>query len=157
SPGYLRAMKIPLLAGRDFTDTDTDGKRPVVLISQEMARQFWPGENPIGKRLRSSFTADISREVVGVTGDVKERGLDVLQPVAMLYVPLEQSEKGIVSLVVRTEGDSSGLPSAVARVLQGIDPQLPLRDIVSMSDLLATSLAQHRFSMFLFVALAALA
>jgi putative ABC transport system permease protein len=157
SPGYLRTMEIPLLAGRDFTDADTDGKHPVVLISHEMARQFWPGETPIGKRLRSSFSPDISREVVGVTGDIKERGLDVLQPVAMLYVPLEQGEKGTVSLVVRTEGDASGLGSAVARVLREIDPELPLRDVMPMDELLATSLAQHRFSMFLFVAMAGLA
>jgi predicted permease len=97
SPGYLQTMEIPILAGRDFSEADTDGKHPVVLISRELARQFFPGENPIGKRLRSSFTPEISREVVGITGDVKERGLDVLQPVAMLYVPLEQSETGAVS------------------------------------------------------------
>ncbi len=157
TPGYLQTMRIPLLAGRDFTEADTDGKRPVVLISKEMARQFWPTENPIGKRLRSSFTPDISREVVGIVGDVRERGLDVMQPVAMVYIPLEQSETGSVSLVVRTGGDASGLGPAVARVLHGIDPELPLRDVISMDELVATSLAQHRFSMFLFVAMAVLA
>jgi putative ABC transport system permease protein len=157
TPGYLRTMRIPLLAGRDFTEADTDGKHPVVLISKEMARQFWPGEDPIGKRLRSSFSAEISREVIGIVGDVKDRGLNVMQPVALLYIPLDQAETGSVSLVVRTEGDASGLGPAVARVLQGLDPELPVRDVIAMDELLATSLAQQRFSMFLFVAMAALA
>jgi len=157
SPGYLQTMKIPLVAGRDFNDADIDGKRPVVLISKEMARQFWPNENPLGKRLRSSFTPEISREVVGIVGDVRERGLQIMQPVAMLYVPLEQSETGSVSLVVRTDGDGSGVGLAVERVLHEMNPELPLRDVAPMGELVATSLAQQRFSMFLFVAMAALA
>jgi predicted permease len=150
-------MRIPLLAGRDFTEADTDGKNPVVVISNEMARQFFPGENPIGKRLRSSFFPDISREVVGIVGDVKDRGLNILQPVALLYVPLKQTETGTVSLVVRTAGDASGLGPAVARVMNGINPELPVRDVTPMDELVGTSLAQQRFSMFLFVAMAALA
>ncbi len=88
TPGYLQTLRIPLLAGRDFEERDTVGSKAVVLISQSMAQQFFPGENPVGKRLRNSFTPEILREGVGVAGDVKERGLDVLQPVAMLYEPM---------------------------------------------------------------------
>jgi putative ABC transport system permease protein len=128
-----------------------------VLISQSMARQFWPRENPIGRSLRISFTPEISREVVGVVGDVKERGLDVLDPVAMLYVPLHQKEKGNVSLVVRSDRDSTALVPAIARVLHQINPELPVRNVRAMDELVATSLSQHRFSMLLFVALASLA
>ncbi|HYP04843.1 MAG TPA: FtsX-like permease family protein, partial [Bryobacteraceae bacterium] len=157
TPGYLHTLKIPLIAGRDFTEEDTEGKNPVVLISKELARQFFPGQNPIGKRLRSSFTPEISREIVGIAGDIKERGLDVPEPVALLYVPLDQRETGSVSLVVRTNGDASGIGPAAARLLHGINPELPLRDVIPMAELLATSLAQQRFSLFLFVAMAALA
>jgi predicted permease len=157
TPGYIQTMKIPIIAGRDFVEADTVGTKPVVIISQSMAKQFWPAENPIGRRLRISFTPEISREVVGVVGDVKERGLDVLDPVAMLYEPLLQKEKGIVSLVVRSDRDSSALVPAITRVLHQINPELPVRDVTAMDELVATSLSQHRFSMLLFVALASLA
>lgn len=159
TPGYRRTMRIPLIAGRDLDEADTDpkGNRGAVLISQAMARQFWPGENPVGKRLRISFTSDILREVVGVVGDVKERGLDVLEPVSMMYLPLTREEHGDVSLVVRCERDAFAVVPAVTRVLQQINPELPVRDIASMDERLATSLSRHRFSMLLFVALAGLA
>jgi len=62
------------------------------VISQSMANLFWPGENPIGQRFRISFTPETVREVVGVVGDIKARGLDVLEPVTMLYLPLESTE-----------------------------------------------------------------
>ncbi|HWR51585.1 MAG TPA: ABC transporter permease [Bryobacteraceae bacterium] len=159
TPGYLRTMRIPLIAGRDFEEADTNpkGNRGAVLISQAMARQFWPGESPVGKRLRISFTPDILREVVGVAGDVKELGLDVLEPVSMMYLPLAQEADGDVSLVVRSGRDPSALVPAITRVLQQIDPELPVRDVASMDERLATSLSQQRFSMLLFVSLAGLA
>ncbi len=157
TPGYLQTMRIPLISGRDFIEADTSGQKPVVLISQSMARQFFQSENPVGKRLRISFTPEILREIVGVVGDVKERGLDVLEPVSMLYEPLRQDEKGNVSLAVRSNRDGSGVVPAVTAVLQQINPELPVRDVLSMDELVATSLSQHRFSMFLFVALAGLA
>jgi putative ABC transport system permease protein len=157
TPGYIQTMKIPIVAGRDFVEGDTVDTKSVAIISQSMAKQFWPGENPIGRRLRISFTPEISREVVGVVGDVKERGLDVLDPVAMLYVPLMQKDKGSVSLVVRSDRDSSVLVPAITRVLHRINPELPVRDVTAMDELVATSLSQHRFSMLLFVALASLA
>jgi putative ABC transport system permease protein len=157
TPGYLGTMKIPLIAGRDFEEADTLGQRAVVLVSQSMARQFWPGENPIGKRMRISFTPEIVREVVGVTGDVKQRGLDVLEPVAMLYEPLLQSEMNNVSLVVRSTLEGSALAPAVTRVLQQMNPELAVRDIIPMNEMVMSSLSQHRFSMFLLAALAGLA
>ncbi len=136
---------------------DTVGTGAPVLISQAMARQFWPGEQAVGKRFRISFTPEIVRQVVGVVGDVKERGLDVLEPLAVLYVPLRQDEQGGVSLVVRGGGQMSGLVPAITRVLNGINPELPVKDVLPMDEIVATSLSQHRFSMYLFVALAALA
>ena len=157
TPGYIQTMRIPLIAGRDFAEADTVGQKAVVLISQSMARQFFAGENPLGKRLRISFTPEISREVVGIVGDVKNRGLDVLERVSMLYEPMQQTETGNISLAVRSDRDAAAVVRAVTRVLQQINPELPVRDVVSMDELVATSLSQHRFSMFLFVALAGLA
>jgi predicted permease len=159
TPGYFETMHIPLMNGREFNEEDTVSQRdpsPVV-ISESMARQFWPDKNPIGRRLRLSFSPEIQREVIGVTGDVKERGLDVLEPVAMLYVPLPQNESGNVSLVVRGSGDTAALVPAITRVLQGIDPQATVRRPTTLDEMVATALSQHRFNMFLFVALAAVA
>jgi predicted permease len=157
TPGYLGTMRIPLVAGRDFEEADTIEGKAVILISQAFARQFWPGENPIGKRLRISFSPEVSREVVGVVGDVKERGLGVLEPLATLYRPILHSRTGSVSLVVRSDQGGTGLAEAVRRVLQQINPELPLRDVRSMDELVAESLSQKRFSMYLFAALAGLA
>jgi putative ABC transport system permease protein len=159
TPGYFHTMQIPLLAGRDFNQDDTIPRkdRGSVLISQSMARQFWPGESPIGKRLRLSFSPEKLREVVGVVGDVKEFRLDALDPVTMLYQPLPVNEFGYETLVVRVSGDTGALVPAITRVLAGIDPQLSVRKPQSMDQLVAAALSQNRFSMLLFVALASLA
>jgi hypothetical protein len=87
TPGYFSAMGIPMLSGRDFNLVDTSSEKSIAVISQAMANLFWPGENPIGKRFRISFTPETVREVVGVVGDIKNRGLQVLEPVTMLYLP----------------------------------------------------------------------
>jgi ABC-type antimicrobial peptide transport system permease subunit len=128
-----------------------------VLISRAMAQKFWPGENALGKRFRISFTPEVLREVVGIVGDVKDRGLNVLTSVPMIYLPLPDHEPYIVSLVVRGDQDPSTIVSAVTGVLRGIDPEAPLRDVLPLQQLVSTSLAQYRFSMFLFAALAGLA
>jgi putative ABC transport system permease protein len=156
TPNYFRTMQIPMRAGRDFNAADRLSEKSVAVISQTMANLFWPGENPIGKRFRISFTPEIVREVVGVAGDVKERGLDVLEPVAMLYIPIRVDENR-VSLVVRANGDITRLTPAITRVLAQIDPALPIRDVRPMEEVVATTLSQYRFSMWLFAALAGLA
>jgi len=150
------AMRSPLLAGRDLEEADTRTERGSAVVSQSMAKQFWPGENAIGKRFRISFTPEILREVVGVVGDVKERGLEILEPVPMIYVPFRE-ENGGVSLAVRASGDPTRLVQPITRILQNINPELPIRNVLTMDDLVARSLSQQRFSMFLFVALASLA
>jgi predicted permease len=157
TPGYFGAMGIPMLSGRDFTFVDTSSEKANAVISQAMASLFWPGENPIGKRFRISFTPETVREVVGVVGDIKARGLQVLEPVAMLYLPIRQNETNPVSLVVRGESGVTRLAPAIAKVLAEIDPELAMRDIRTMDELVATTLSQQRSSMWLFAALAGLA
>ena len=90
SAGYMNALHIPVVRGRDFSDTDIAGRPAVVLISESMARQFWPGEDALGKRLTLTFFPDAVREVVGIVGDVKLDGLDQTRPSATLYFPLDQ-------------------------------------------------------------------
>jgi putative ABC transport system permease protein len=157
TPNYFRTMGIPLKAGRDFTIADTSNAKSVAVISEAMAKLFWPGESVIGKRFRISFTPEIVWQVVGVVGDIKERGLDVLEPVAMVYQPIAQDADDQVSLVVRGVSGTAGLGPAVTHVMAGIDPALPVEDVRTMQDIVETTLSQHRFSMWLFAALAGLA
>ena len=159
TPEYFRTMGIPMVAGRDLQATDTSGMEHNVVISQAMARLFWPGENAIGKRFRISFTPETVRTVAGVAGDIKARGLDVLEPVAMLYLPYRQEDMGNMMLVVRGAGSAPviNLTPAITRVLGKLDPTLPVRNVRTMSEVVATTLSQHQFSMWLFAALAGLA
>ena len=159
TPEYFRTMGIPIVAGRDLQATDTSGMENNVVISQAMARLFWPGENAIGKRFRISFTPETVRTVVGVAGDIKARGLDVLEPITMLYLPYRQDDMGNMMLVVRGAGNApvTSLTPAITRVLGKLDPTLPVRNVRTMSEVIATTLSQHQFSMWLFAALAGLA
>src|SRR5580692_10602812 len=121
SPGYMSALRIPILHGRDLSAADVAGRPAVILISESMAQQFWPGTDPLGKRLTLTFFPDAVREVVGVVGNVKLDSLDQTRPSATLYFPLDQvttSSTGWVSfpmtLVVRSAYGSSGMVSAVS-------------------------------------------
>jgi putative ABC transport system permease protein len=165
SPGYMSAMRIPILRGRDFNDTDIAGRPAAVLISESMARQFWPGEDALGKRLTMTFFPDSIREVVGIVGDVKIDGLDQTRPSAALYFPLSQVSAPVtggwssfpMTLVVRSTSSPTGLVSAVSNAVHAIDHEMPLRDILTMDDLVANSLTQQRFNMLLLGAFAGLA
>ena len=165
SPGYMSAMHIPILRGRDFNDTDIAGRPAAVLISNSMARQLWPGEDALGKRLTMAFFPDAIREVVGIVGDVKIDGLDQTRPSAALYFPLSQVSAAVgegwssfpMTLVVRSTSSPQGLVSAVSNVVHTVDPEMPLRDILTMDDLVANSLTQQRFNMLLLGAFAGLA
>ena len=154
TPNYFRTLGIPLQSGRDFTLADTSNEKSVAVISQSMAELFWPGEDPLGKRFRISFTPETVREVVGVVGDIKERGLKVLEPVAMLYIPIRQDEENLIAVVVRGDQGVTSLGPAITNVLARMDPELAIRRIRTMDEVIATSLSQHRFSMWLFATLA---
>src|SRR6185369_14342470 len=91
TPGYLEALAIPLKAGRRFAAQDTEGGPRVALVSEAAARRFWPGENPVGKQLRLHVNegARTVREIVGVVGDVRTRGMEI-EPAPVVYVPHTQ-------------------------------------------------------------------
>jgi len=165
SAGYLTAMHIPLLRGRDFSEQDVVGRPASILISESMARRFWPGEDPIGKRLTLTFSPGQMREVVGVIGDVKLDGLDQTRPSTALYVPLGQLadpqdlafRSFPMTLVVRTATSPGSMVSAVTNAIHQVDGAMPIRDIFTMDDLVASSLSQSRFNMLLLGAFAGLA
>src|SRR5882672_1095384 len=116
-PGFIEAMRIPLLQGRALSSGDVADRPAVIMISESMAKRFWPGENPIGKRLKMSFFPEKPREVVGVVGDVKLLGLNRREPVATLYLPLAQQPMPFMSLVVRTSSAPTSLISAISNAV----------------------------------------
>jgi len=165
SAGYLQSMRIPLLRGRDFSDQDVNGRPASILISKSMADRFWPGENPIGKRLTLTFSPEHIREVVGVVGDVKLDGLDQSRPSTALYVPLDQvSASGPngwnsfpLTMVVRSATAPGSMVSAVTNAIHEVDGTVPVRDVFTMDDVVANSLSQPKFNMLLLGAFAGLA
>ena len=165
SPGYLEAMRVPLVRGRYINDADVAGRPPVAVISQGMARQFWPHEDPIGKRFTLTFFPGITREVVGVAGDVKMYALDSAQAQAMIYVPLAQQTMPpgstwhgfSLSLVVRTATAPGSAASAIASAVHQVDAAQPVMQVQTMAEIVADSVSQQRFNMLLLAAFAGLA
>jgi putative ABC transport system permease protein len=166
SPQFLRAMGIPIRRGREFTAADTAASHGVVLISESMAKQFWPNEDPIGKRLTLTFFPKTVREVVGVVGDVKDRGLDNQDPVSMLYWPIAQFHAPAMwekfraiplEMAVRTATEPASLTSAIRNAIHEISPNTPLIDVRTMDAIVADSLSPQRFNMLLLAAFAGLA
>ena len=165
SPGYLSALRIPVLRGRDFNDTDIAGRPGAILISESMARQFWPGEDAVGKRLTLTFFPGFSREVVGVVGDIKDDGLDQTRPPVTLYAPLDQVSIPAMggwssfpmTLAVRTSGAPSSLVSSVSDAITQVDRNVPLRNILTMDDVVSTSLSQPKLTTLLLGSFAGLA
>jgi putative ABC transport system permease protein len=166
SPQFMKAMGIPVVRGREFTDADSATSAPAVLVSESMAHQFWPNQDPIGKRLTLTFFPRVVRQVVGVVGDVKDRGLDNQDPVSTLYWPLTQFYAPAawgrfraipLELAVRTVSEPAGITSAVRGAIHEISPATPLIDVRTMDDIVAESLSPQRFNMLLLAAFAGLA
>ena len=166
TPGYMSSMRVPILRGRDFAESDSAGRPAVILISETMAKEFWPGEDPIGKRLTLTFFPDTVREIVGVVGDVKMDGLDQTRPSSSLYMPLAQLtmpaalgefQSFPMILVIRTANNPGGIVAAATNAVHEIDSEIPVRDVLSMDDVMAKSVSQQRFNMLLLGAFGVLA
>ena len=158
SPGYLETMRIPVLRGRGLTETDADSAAPgVVLINQTFASRMWPGEDPLGKRIRTS-ESNGWREIVGIAGDVHHGALDEV-PIEQMYIPEHQWSwaDGAMTLVVRTRGDPGALTRPVKQAIWSVDKDQPIANVATMNQLLATSTAERRFALRLFTAFAAVA
>jgi predicted permease len=151
---YLQALSIPLKRGRYFTEQDDERAPGVVIISESMARRFWPGEDAIGKRLKwgAAQSTNPWLTIVGVVGDVKQGAIDA-ETMPHSYQPLPQGGDAISFLgaqaVVRAEMNPTSITSALRGALQSIDPNVPLVNIRTMDDVVAQSNAPRRFTMFL--------
>jgi predicted permease len=131
SPGYFETMAVPLLQGRDFTQQDDRSAPPVVIVSETAARRAWPGQNPVGKRVRIGGPDSELREIVAVAQDTKVRTLGE-EPRPYVYLPLRQNYRSILSLVVRTGGDPENLLPVLQREALSLDESLPIMELKSM-------------------------
>jgi predicted permease len=159
SSGYFQAMGIPLVSGRFFTEADTDKTAQVVIISENLAEMFWPGEDPIGKRLQPGFRSKPMCTVAGVVANVRQNGFAKDAPLA-IYMPDSQAPVFLLSaaaFVVRTEADPQSLANAFRRELQAVDKELPLYDVRTMDQLVSRSVSEPRFNMVLLAVFAGLA
>jgi putative ABC transport system permease protein len=155
--GYLPAMSIPLLRGRDFSGADRQGAEPVVIIDSTLARRHFPHENPVGKFVRLSYAPSVPRRIVGMAREVRHLGLDS-EPAPQIYIPVLQESRSLtMTLVLRGAQPSSGAAESARAELYRIDRNLPVYDVQPLSDLLAGSLAGRRFHTLVMGLLAALA
>jgi len=158
---YFQVMQIPLRAGREFTPLDREGQPLVAIVNEEMVREFFPHEDPIGVRICWAGDVGPARwmTVIGVVGDVKHSGLN--QPTdPAVYTPFSQSDerwRRFMTLVIRARDASPGLVEDVKRQIWSLDGQIPVDDVHAMDELIAVSLAQQRFNMLLLGLFAALA
>lgn len=157
SPGYFETMKIPELRGRTFADSDTAESQPVVVISRQLGDAFWPGEDPVGRRLARAATPTAMMTVIGIVDDVRDRGLE-LPTLPTIYVPYSQNTNGAaaISLVVRTTGDPGGYRQALAQAVHRVDPTLPLSNLTTLESYLARTIGPSRFRSVLLAAFAGL-
>ncbi len=145
---YFKAMRIPLLAGREFTERDDRHAPHVIIINQTLARKFFPNESAIGKHMKPGMSAgktDSRCEIIGVMGDVKHRNL-WQPPDPESYVPYDQNPIGAMDMVVRTEGDPMTLLPAMRAQVLALDAELPIYKAQRMEDYVAASVAQRRFT-----------
>jgi len=165
SAGYLNTMHIPLRRGRDFSSADAPDRPATAIISESMAKRFWPNEDAIGKHLTMTFNPGKVREVIGIVGDIKLTGLDTASSDATIYLPMSQTSVApyedwrpfSMQLAVRATSQPANLTSAVTAAIHSIDSTQPVVDVMTMDDVIASSLSQRRFSMLLLAAFAILA
>jgi len=158
STGYLQTLGIPLLAGRDLSDRDRAGAPPVLLVNRTMAERYFPGEDPLGKRVKIGYD-DLECEVVGVVGDVKHAGLAV-EAGPEMYTAFAQAPWSSVDLVVRTAPAANPTRSAATALraaVRQVDPEQAVARIETLESLLAGSAARTRFTLSLLALFAGLA
>jgi predicted permease len=133
SAGYFASMGIPLMAGRDFSEADTAKSSGVAIINETLAQQFWPGENPIGKRLHSGNTGSNALEVVGIAKNGKYQTLGEL-PSLMIYYPLSQVYSSDAALVARTNSDPKPVIASVRNEVSKLDSNLPIYEAKTLQE-----------------------
>jgi putative ABC transport system permease protein len=146
SPGFFDTLRIGIRSGRAFTAADNAQAPKVIIVNETLARRYWPNENPVGKHI--AIGRQPPSEIVGVTADVKNSGL-ALDPQPQIYLPFPQLPWGNMNLFVRTATDPHSLVSAVHAQVSAIDADQPVTNVQTVEELIDSSRAQPRFTMFL--------
>ena len=158
SPDFFASLGIPILHGRDFAESDGGPGVRRVIINEALARQQFPGENPVGRQLRIDTAAP--HTIIGVVGSVRQAGLD-LQPLPEIYNPYtEVGAEGSLynaTLVIRTSVPPAGLAAALRQAVRSVDPSLPLFKVETMEEVVTESLASQRLNLWLLGIFAAIA
>jgi putative ABC transport system permease protein len=147
SPGYFHTLNIPSFEGRDFQKTDTADMPSVAIINRAMARVYWPGEDPIGKRFEIEGTTQWL-QVVGIVGDIHQHKLGD-PPKPMFYAPYAQDPWTFFTIAVRTPTNPSQIVPALVNAVQSVDRNLPVFNLRRFDEILAASVSQPRFQMIL--------
>ena len=155
SGGYFAAMRVPLVAGREFDDHDTRASEHVVVINDELARRYFPGASPLGRLLT---TGDEGGRIVGVVRSVRQLGLDQ-NPQPEFYLPASQARYSmdVMTFVLRSQGDPAALARSVREVVRAVAPQSPVFQMATMDDVISQSLTTRRLVLVLLAAFALLA
>lgn len=147
SPGYLRAMGIPLLRGEPLPESWPEGAPYPFLVSEAAAHRFWPGEDPLGQIVRANYGGRAI--VVGVVGDVRQNGLSA-DPPPVVYFNQRTAPRIMTTIVARTTGDPTRLVEPIRSIIRDIDPNQPVRRIATLADVMSESVARDRFFTLLF-------
>jgi predicted permease len=154
SADYFRAMEIPLITGRFFTEHDTADMPTVVIIDQKFAQRFWPNGDAVGKHVWFDPKKPVT--IAGVVGVVKQYGLETDGKIATYFAP-PQGPSTSMYLVARTASDAAGLPAAIAGEIHAVDPSVAVYDVRTMQERMYNSLARQRFSSTMLAAFAGFA
>jgi len=144
--GYFEALRVPLLRGRQFSDVESREPRSVVLINEAFAREYFSGEDPIGKVISvAMFEKPTPTEIVGVVGNMRYESLmDQFEPA--VYFPHPDLTYSFMTFVIRTDGDPAALAPAVQREIRSLDPNQPVSDLRTMNQVMAESVSRARFN-----------
>ena len=158
TPGFIATMQIPLLRGRDLSPDDTADSQQALLVSETTARRMWPGEDPLGKRVKLGGLGRPWWTVVGIVGDVHHIGLDT-PPDMQMYMPHTQwpYPDSDMTLVIRTDGRPDALAPAAMRAFHAFDATQPLSRVMPLEDYVGLSMQSRRFALILIGAFAAIA
>lgn len=145
TPGYFAALGISLREGRAFTEQDRRGTEPVVMIDENLARQYWPGEDPVGKRLRRGNNSPWAR-IIGVAAHIKHSALVGDSDKGVYYYPLMQQPGQDVFLLAKSAGNVGGLAGVIREAVRAVDANQPVHDLKTMDERVGASLGPRRFA-----------
>jgi putative ABC transport system permease protein len=155
---YFKTLGLPLVSGRHFSEQDIVGKPWRVIISRRLANLLWPGQDPIGRTaILWKGQGDNHAEVVGVVGDMRERGLDT-DPTLAVYFPAYGGLDGTThQLIIHTRSDPKDFSATLRAIVSGIDPTLPISNVLTLEQVVSNSVGARRFTMLLLFTFAAVA